>query len=90
LNEEHRWFIANQVPAQGVWRLTLTKHAINAGRQIVVLVSGISKADMLSVVWTGPQEPMQKPIQLISPIEGEMTWLIDQDAASQLPAAQLT
>jgi 6-phosphogluconolactonase len=70
--------------------LTLTKHAINAGRQIVVLVSGISKADMLSVVWTGPQEPMQKPIQLISPIEGEMTWLIDQDAASQLPAAQLT
>lgn len=90
LNEEHRWFIANQVPAQDAWRLTLTKNALNAGRQIVVLVSGLSKADMLSEVLTGPKEPMHKPVQLISPVQGEMTWLIDRDAASQLPANQLT
>ncbi len=85
VNEEHRWFIANQVPSHDVWRLTLSKHAINAGRQIVVLVSGSSKADMLSEVLTGPHEPMEKPIQLVSPVQGEMTWLVDRDAASQLP-----
>lgn len=87
LNEAHRWFIAHQVPSQEAWRLTLTKNAINAARQIIVLVSGQSKAAMLSEVLTGPNNPAQKPIQLISPVDGEMIWMIDRDAASQLPAA---
>lgn len=84
LNEEQRWFIANQLPAQGDWRLTLTKHAINAARKVVVLVSGSSKADMLSEVLAGRHDPFLKPIQFISPTEGEMFWLLDREAASQL------
>lgn len=85
LNEEFRWFIAHQVPTQDAWRLTLTKNAINAARQIVVLISGQSKAAMLSEVLTGPHQPIQKPIQLISPVDGAMTWMIDRDAACLLP-----
>ena len=65
--------------------MTLTKNAINAARQIVVLISGQSKAAMLSEVLTGPHQPIQKPIQLISPVDGAMTWMIDRDAACQLP-----
>lgn len=84
LNEEHRWFIANPVPSKDAWRLTLTKNAINAARRIVVLVSGRSKADMLAKVLTGPADPWQRPIQLISPVEGEMLWLLDRAAASGL------
>jgi 6-phosphogluconolactonase len=84
LNEEQRWFIANQVPSQGGWRLTLTKHAINAARKVVVLVSGTSKAEMLAEVLTGSYEPLNKPIQLISPTEGELIWLLDRAAASRL------
>lgn len=87
LNEEHRWFIAHQVPSQDVWRLTLTKNAINAAVQIVVMVSGQSKAPMLVDVLTGPYQPTQKPIQMISPVDGKMVWLFDCDAASQLPNA---
>jgi 6-phosphogluconolactonase len=85
LNEEHRWFIAQQVPSQDSWRLTLTKNAINAARQIVVLVSGLSKAEILAEVLTGPHQPAQKPIQMIKPVDGKMMWMIDGDAASQLP-----
>jgi 6-phosphogluconolactonase len=84
LNEEQRWFIANWVPSQDAWRLTLTKNAINAARNIVVLVSGSSKAQMLSQVLTGEYDPYHKPIQLIQPVDGEMIWLIDQEAAMGL------
>jgi 6-phosphogluconolactonase len=85
LNEEQRWFIANPVPSQGGWRLTLTKHAINAARMVVVLVSGGSKAEMLHEVMAGTYDPLNKPIQLISPSAGEMIWLLDRAAASLLP-----
>ena len=87
LIEEQRWFIANQLPSQGGWRLTLTKHAINAARKVVVLVSGDSKAEMLAEVLTGTFDPLHKPIQLISPTAGEMIWLLDRAAASGLPDA---
>lgn len=87
LNEEQRWFIANPLPSQGGWRLTLTKHAINEARKVVVLVSGGSKAEMVSEVLTGSYDPLHKPIQLISPTAGEMIWLLDRAAASRLPDA---
>jgi 6-phosphogluconolactonase len=85
LHEEQRWFIANRTSAGVAWRLTLTKNAINHARMIAVLVNGQTKAEMLAEVMTGSFEPEQKPIQLISPVDGEMVWLVDQDAASKLP-----
>ena len=84
LNEEQRWFIANYVPNLGEWRLTLTKNAINAARKIVVLVSGQSKAEMVFEVLSKNASQEQKPIQMISPVDGEMLWLIDRRAASLL------
>jgi 6-phosphogluconolactonase len=84
LTEERRWFVANPAPSQSTMRLTLTKNAINAARQIVVLVSGKSKAQMLKEVFHGPYIPEEKPIQLISPDDGYLLWLLDKDAASQL------
>lgn len=84
LNEEARWFIANYAPGSETWRLTLTKNAINAAKNISVLVSGGGKADMLSDVLKGAYEPVEKPIQLITPEIGSMTWFVDQAAASKL------
>lgn len=85
LNEEHRWFIANFAPKQEAWRLTLTKNAINAARQIMVVVQGKNKAAMLAEVLTGEIEPQSKPIQLISPNDGKMIWLVEQESAQLLP-----
>ena len=85
LNEEDRWFIENFSSENEAWRLTLTRHAINAARLIVVLVQGKSKAEMLKTVLTGPVKPGQFPIQLIRPVDGRMVWLTDDDAAGLLP-----
>jgi 6-phosphogluconolactonase len=85
LDEEVDWFIANQLPDSGEWRLTLTKNAINAARKIVILVQGASKATMLAEVITGPYKPEEKPVQLISPVDGDLVWMVDAEAASQLP-----
>ncbi len=85
LNEEQRWFIANYVPILGEWRLTLTKHAINAARMIVVLVSGQSKAEMISAVLSEKTAQEKIPIKMISPVDGEMIWLLDHEAARLLP-----
>jgi 6-phosphogluconolactonase len=84
LHEEHRWYIANFIPDMCQWRLTLTKNAINAARTIQILVSGSPKADILAQVLTRKKHPEERPIQLISPVEGRLIWLIDQQAASSL------
>jgi len=85
LREEERWFIANLIPEQKVWRLSLSKNAINAADTILVLVQGSSKAAMLLEVLQGPYEPEDKPVQLIDPEHGRMIWLVDEPAASLLP-----
>jgi len=90
LNEEAQWFIANFAPKRDAWRLTLTKHAINAARNIIILVSGRSKAGMLEKVLLGPKEPTKTPIQLISPRDGQMIWMLDSDGAECLPKEFIT
>lgn len=84
LNEEHRWFIANDAPELDTWRLTLTKNAINAARHIAVIVAGDSKAEVLVDVLEGDYQPDVTPIQLIEPKNGQMVWFLDQAAAKKL------
>jgi len=85
LNEEYRWFIANLAPKRQTWRLTLTKHAINAAREIWVLVQGEAKAEKLAEVMADAKDPWENPIQLVHPEEGELTWWVDAAAAQKLP-----
>jgi len=85
LNEGHRWFVANYAAEKESWRLTLTLSAINAARLVVVLVRGESKAERLRAVFTTPKEPWEMPIQAVDPINGEMIWLMDREAACLLP-----
>ena len=85
LNEEQRWFIANFAPKHETWRLTLTKHAINAAREIWIMVRGESKAGKLRDVLTGKEDPWQNPIQLVDPEDKNLTWWVDRDAAQKLP-----
>ena len=84
LNEDFRWFIANFAPSMDTWRLTLTAPAINAARNVLVLVAGEGKAARLNAVLNGPKDPREMPIQMIEPAAGEMVWLVDEAAASLL------
>jgi len=90
LNEEERWFIANYAPKKQFWRLTLSKNAINAARNILVLVQGTQKADMIANVLTKGEGEYVKPIMLITPWDGRMVWALDVEATSKLPPDLIT
>jgi 6-phosphogluconolactonase len=83
LSEEKRIAVANPVPAMNTTRLTLTYPALNNAHAIFMLLKGAGKAALLSEVLTG--EPGKYPIQDINPTKGELSWLVDTAAASQLP-----
>ncbi|MEO6907926.1 MAG: 6-phosphogluconolactonase [Abditibacteriaceae bacterium] len=70
-----------------VRRLTLTYPAINASRQVWVLVTGESKAERLQQVLEGEHEPHQLPIQGVHPLGGELVWMLDSAAAARLEKA---
>ena len=58
---------------------------INAARQVVFLVEGAAKAEMLANVLHGPYQPDVWPAQLIGPAAEELHWLVDSAAAARLP-----
>ncbi len=64
------------------WRITMTAPFINRSRQVLALVAGADKAKRVAEVLEGPRDPLRLPIQLIAPELGQMTWILDADAAA--------
>lgn len=69
-------------------RVTLTLPAINAARQVLFLVTGSAKAEIVQAVLEGP--PGRFPAGQVRPTAGQLTWLIDAAAASRLTSAEHT
>jgi 6-phosphogluconolactonase len=86
LGERERLVVANRVPQLNTTRITFTYPLINAARRILVLVSGEKKAAALHEVLSGPMDPQQWPIQAISPLKGQLIWLVDEAAFSVIEA----
>lgn len=84
LNETERLVVANHVPKLDTWRITLTAPIINAAAHVAFLVAGAGKAAVLKRVLKGPRQPHKLPSQLIQPVDGELVWLLDKAAASEL------
>lgn len=80
LSETDRLVVANSGPPPFTERITFTYPLINAARRILVMVSGADKADTLRRVISGPSVPELLPIQGVQPINGVITWLVDQAA----------
>lgn len=87
VRETRRWVTCHYVPALKTDRFTLTAPILNRGKTVLFLVSGQDKANALQTVLNGPTDPEQFPAQLIHPIEGQLIWMVDEAAASQLVAA---
>jgi 6-phosphogluconolactonase len=84
LNETRHRIVANYAEHSTTgksWRITMTAPFINRSKQILVLVTGATKAEVLREVLEGAPDPQRLPIQLIEPASGKMTWLIDAAAA---------
>ncbi|MEJ2725440.1 MAG: 6-phosphogluconolactonase [Deltaproteobacteria bacterium] len=80
LKEKKRLVIAVKGGDPNVDRLTLTLPVLNRARQVVFLVSGKEKAEIVKAV-LGP-EKVSLPAQRVRPAKGRLTWILDQDAAS--------
>lgn len=67
-----------------VERLTFTFDLINAAAAVFVLVAGADKAATVARVLEGPDDRQALPSQGIAPQNGDLYWMLDQDAASEL------
>ena len=85
LRETSRLVVANYLEGKGIWRITLTWPVINHASQVFFLVSGAEKALILNEVFEGRHQPERLPSQLIAPVGGILTLLLDKAAAELLP-----
>lgn len=85
LHEMMRLAVANHVQDKIAWRITLTWPVINHADKIFFLIQDGSKAEVLREVLMGPYRPETLPSQLIQPESGELSFLLDEAAASKLP-----
>lgn len=67
------------------YRITFTAPLINKAKNIAFLVFGETKAEALKhVIKDTDKNPELYPSQLIAPIDGKLTWFLDDEAASLL------
>lgn len=82
LNEQRKLVVDTYVEKLKAYRITLTLPVINNASHILFLVSGKGKATILRDVLKG--DNLLLPAQHVRPSAGELLWLVDQDAASEL------
>lgn len=84
VHEQSRLAIAHEVPKLGSTRLTMTPMVINNAKEVLFLVTGEDKAEMLHKVLDGPVDIDAMPSQAIRPEHGRLRWYVDEAAAGQL------
>jgi len=86
LHKSDRWVLASPpgtLPPP-VDRITVTFPVLNTARQVVFLVNGEKKAAPVRDIFEGGAGVDQHPAAGVHPINGILTWLLDEAAASRL------
>ena len=81
LHETKRLVAAPWVEKFQTHRITMTLPLLNNGASVVFLVSGAEKATILKEVLEGPEK---YPAQAVKLTHGELLWMLDKDAASEI------
>lgn len=89
LTEDIAWVKGLYIEEVKMNRLTLTAHFINMAREIVFIVFGTSKAKTLHEVLEGARDIQLKPAQLIGPVNGNLHWFVDRQAAAALSSTTI-
>ena len=84
LEERERLTVPVYLEKPKINRITLTLPVLNHASQILFLISGRSKATILSEILENGHKKDRYPAGLINPAHGTLLWLIDQEAAGQL------
>lgn len=85
LDERKKLVTAVKGGDPNVYRLTLTLPVLNQARLVLFVVSGAKKAETLRSVFSSAGGDAL-PAARINPVHGRVTWIVDRDAASLLPA----
>jgi 6-phosphogluconolactonase len=82
LRETEKLVAANRVEKLNANRLTLTFRAVNRAKNVLFLVAGAKKAEIVEKVFVG--ENANLPASLVKPKDGKCVWFLDENAASLL------
>jgi 6-phosphogluconolactonase len=88
LNDKEKWVSDVYVKELDMYRVTFTAPFINQASQVVFLVSGADKAQVLEEVLEGSYRPHELPAQLIRPNGIHPTWLVDRGASHKLTMSE--
>lgn len=80
LQETRRLVVANRVAKLGTDRITLTLPVLNAAAEVMVIIAGGDKAEILNRV-VHSYGTAEFPIQLVRPKNGRLLWIVEQQAA---------
>jgi 6-phosphogluconolactonase len=78
----NQWVITARGGDPHVWRLTLNYAILNSAKEILFLISGVGKASVVESLFENPSKKL--PAHRIRPLNGKITYLMDQEAASRI------
>jgi 6-phosphogluconolactonase len=84
VHEQDAWVKAFFLPAQDMYRITLTAPVVNNAACVIFMTTGTGKSLTLKSVIEGTFNPDKYPSQLIRPEDGELHWFVDEAAAGAL------
>ena len=84
VNEKEAWVKAFFLPAQDMYRITLTAPVVNKAGCIIFMATGNAKALTMKSVIEGEYNPDLYPSQQIRPESGELHWFVDEAAAGAM------
>jgi 6-phosphogluconolactonase len=73
-------FASTNWPEKG-WRLTITPEGLAKAKQIVVIVIGENKAQVLKDILKGPYDSKKYPAQILKTLAERVFWLTDREAS---------
>ena len=89
LQEREQLAAAVYVEKLQSWRISVTLPTINNARQILMLVAGEAKAEIVRLALEKEPQSPPLPVQMIAPAGG-MDWYLDQAAAQQIAGNHLS
>lgn len=84
IHEKEKWVTSFFLPAQDMYRITLTAPVVNHSAAVVFLAAGGGKAETLKHVLEGEKNLDLYPSQIIDPSKGQLLWFVDEAAAALL------
>lgn len=82
-NANDHCFVATH-PESGQKRVSINGKVINRAKQVVFLVTGGNKAAKVQAILNRTEGHEPYPAALVRPTSGQLTWFLDEDAASLL------